>query len=65
MKMKTKYINNKNVRQALKGHGKQVPPDFLRHLDVYIETKLRTLAETSYNKKRLHSAVWNLILPIK
>jgi hypothetical protein len=63
--MKTKFINNKNTTQYLRGMNKQVPKEFLRHLDIYIETKLRTLAETSYNKKRLHSAVWNLVLPIK
>ena len=63
--MKTKFIKSKTIREELQKQGKQVPPQFLRHLDIYIETKLRAVAETSYNKKRLHAAVWNLVLPIR
>jgi hypothetical protein len=60
----TKYIKTKSVRQTLKKLDKQVPEEFLHHLDIYIEQKLRILADTSYNKKRLNATVWNLVLPI-
>jgi hypothetical protein len=60
----SKYIKAKSVKETMRGFDKQVPKEFVAHLNVYIEHKLRILAETSYNKKRLNSAVWNLVLPI-
>lgn len=60
----SKYIKAKSVKETLKSLDKQVPKEFINHLDIYVEQKLRILAETSYNKKRLNAAVWNLVLPI-